>query len=1068
MYSDDEILGVVDQLVRTSVRRGYDDLGVRRTDHTFSDIQEVAASVFLLYSRTPYYLAYLCANGLRGKLADLTLQTTELLSRVAVLRRRSVPVRDLSSLVNAKVALFELESSGTSNIQGAPAWKRVDENLSRFLSRVGSNIKLNGDIVPTPEQARSELSVLVTEYNTQTTELLRIVTLLSSAISDYDKVDLAKYGREVITNARLLLTTTIDELNALDDAGKLAKLRDAVLKVAAMKGVVRDYGTFLGVTPLVLTGTATPFSDATRPALGAVLELDSGPYALTFGTEEYDSTNALRLAADVSDTGIRYEAAATSSNSSPNTVFTRASGSFITDGVVAGDLVDILTGASSGQTRRVQTIAALSLTCNGPTLPSVGACTIRVVRSPNLLYMTSSIIGRIDGQTAGPYSISAGVSDSLQFSIDGAAAVTVPLTAGGTQTAAQVVADIDAVLNVDGYQGEAYFSPLLFDGVVVTAGNTLSVPNPVYGGRFPTTLLVGHEVDIYFGENATTTRTITALLPSPSSCTDIVVDGAVLITNSEDRIRVGSSSRKVRIRPIDPQAAVANKSSIQILRPTDVEKQAAFLLGIYADIKAKSQPTDASSVVSFINGSTNLCTAAVRDDVKIADALIRTEISSNLRLVVYKQRVTASYGSGTNITFTLDEAVAESVVIGDELVLREGLEPGTTGSITAVTDTTVTATMLTALTTASNQLIEIGEAAVLAADDVIEISDGFNQGRYYIDSIYGPSFEATLRTSVPLAKLGFDDPIFATGTVSREGVDLTSKSSWVYSTLETYDPLHVFSTDDGPRQATAQTTYLSLPSVRGVEVGDVLELYTTGSVTPDISATLLSVSEDGVVGIDVAVDATVAYTMAEGRPQAAPSAVLRKVQTYNFDAFKVSLDAWLARTPWRALAAYFVDLNRLVNPLLVNQNPTDADVGAVEQKLLALAGTLTMDLATTASLPTQSSLEAILDTYTVDRVHEVDAMLKTLQERGADRAVDLLLECQFQAFFGVTLENASYGGAFQEAMRNVVQNDLPVNRTRRLESTEGRTTTTIDTDYEYSLDDIDDTVRPDPPVYSGE
>jgi hypothetical protein len=242
--------------------------------------------------------------------------------------------------------------------------------------------------------------------------------------------------------------------------------------------------------------------------------------------------------------------------------------------------------------------------------------------------------------------------------------------------------------------------------------------------------------------------------------------------------------------------------------------------------------------------------------------------------------------------------------------------------------------------------------------------------------------------------------------------------------------------------------------VKGVAEGDMLELYTTGSVIPDVSATILSVFDDNVVELDTAVDATISYTMAEGRAQLAPSAVLRKAQNYNYDTFKSDLDAWQARAPWKNLTAYFTDLNRLVNPLLVNQNPTDSDVNTVELKILALAGTLTIDLATTASLVTQDSLEAILATYNVDRIHEVDAMLKTLQERGADRALDLLLECQFQTFFGVTLEDSSYGGAFQKAMRNVLMNDLPINKIRRVESTEGKLTTTTGTDYEYSLDDV--------------
>lgn len=1063
MYSDDEVLNVVDQLVRSSVRRDYDDLGVRRTDTTFSDIQEVAASVFLLYSRTPQYLAYLAANKIRGNLASIETTVQELLTRIAVLRRRSLPVNDLSSLVNAKVALFELETAGTSSVQNSPAYKRFDNNLARFLDRVGSNVKLNGDIVPTPEQARTEISSYVTTLNTQATELERLVQAVTEAVSNYNQVDLAKYGKSVITNARTLLDATITSFAEATESGKLALLRDAVLKIAAMRGVVRDYGTFLGVSPVVLTGTASPFSDSERAALGATLECQEGPYKLVFGTKEDDSTTAFRFTVDASGDGTRYNGAATSSNVAPDTVFTRASGSFLDDGVLAGDLVDITGGASVGEMRRVTTVTALTLTCTGPALLAVGAVTIRVVRSSSLLYLQSSIYAKLEGQVAQPFVITAGTNDNLEVSFDGGTTVVdIPLTAGTSQLASDVVADIDAVLNGYGFKGEAYFSPLYFEGVVNTSGNDLSMPF----GNFPTLFSIGDEVDIYFGPNATTTRTITALSPSPTSYNSITVDGGALLTSTEDRIRVGPAARKVRIVPMDLSTAIDNRSTIKLVTGSEVERNAGFTLGLYGELTSYSRPTDAEDVATYINRGTSLITASTKQAVRLSSVLLRTDTASVLRLVAYKQRTTASYGSGTNVTFTLDEDVVSGVVVGDEIAVREGYEPGTAGVITAVGTNTLTANMLSSLTAASGVLIEVGPTNAIEQDDIIEVDSGVNAGRYYVDIIGTPSFDLTLRgATVPQVSDGFNQPLFMTGSVYREALTVSSKSKSISSSVESYDNLGVFFDTTGFHRATATTQYLQLPTTKGVEEGDLLELYTTGSVTPDITAVIETVFDDGVVGLAVALDATVSYTMAEGRPQSPPSAVLRKEQHYNFDAFKDQLDAWLAKAPWSNLSSYFTDLNRYINPLLVNENPTDTDVSSAENRVKDLSGTLTIASATIANKPTLESLEAIFDTYSVNRVHEIDAMLKTLQERGADRASDLLLECQFTTFFGLSLEEVSYGGAFQKAMRDVMQNDLPVSKVKRAASTEGTITAEVsDADFEFSAADMDESPLVDPPV----
>jgi len=53
------------------------------------------------------------------------------------------------------------------------------------------------------------------------------------------------------------------------------------------------------------------------------------------------------------------------------------------------------------------------------------------------------------------------------------------------------------------------------------------------------------------------------------------------------------------------------------------------------------------------------------------------------------------------------------------------------------------------------------------------------------------------------------------------------------------------------------------------------------------------------------------------------------------------------------------------------------------------------------------------------------SILKTLEERGLDRAQDLLTQCLFSDFFGLTSEDASKSTRFMKSMETVVTTDLP-------------------------------------------
>jgi len=171
----------------------------------------------------------------------------------------------------------------------------------------------------------------------------------------------------------------------------------------------------------------------------------------------------------------------------------------------------------------------------------------------------------------------------------------------------------------------------------------------------------------------------------------------------------------------------------------------------------------------------------------------------------------------------------------------------------------------------------------------------------------------------------------------------------------------------------------------------------------------------------------------------------------DFDVFSAALKGALSLSDANT-ERYFTDLNRFINPLRVNLNPTDSEIGAAEQRVNDL-------LAITA--PIANAISA----YTPAVVTEMDHLVKTFKEKGADRATDILLECRLSTFFGLSQDETSYSGHLQAAIRDVARLDLPVHKTNRLSRSLSQLKSSADSiDYEYSTADMDTTPLIDPPV----
>jgi len=250
-----------------------------------------------------------------------------------------------------------------------------------------------------------------------------------------------------------------------------------------------------------------------------------------------------------------------------------------------------------------------------------------------------------------------------------------------------------------------------------------------------------------------------------------------------------------------------------------------------------------------------------------------------------------------------------------------------------------------------------------------------------------------------------------------------------------------------------RTFYFRLPKkVNALSVDDLLLLYATQYNIPSATIVITKIEED-VLTLDQSIESDVSWLMT---PTATvPYAKLRSGHTFDYDAFKEALEAWLEGTPQQE--AFFTDLNRFINPLISNTNPTAVAINDAENKVKDLAKKLTLTFAAAygGTLP----LEDTLDNLVVGHQPTVDALIRSFREKGCDRAVDLLLGGQFQVFFALDHDDSSYAGNMQKAMRDVVHNDLPMGKIDRKDARRSRLlSTTEDIDPEYNLDDAEQAV----------
>lgn len=1069
-FSADNITASVEKLVLSSISRPIDTLGTRRVDITFDNVQEAAAGVFLLNAAAPFYVAFLGAQSLLGLIQTETQTIDALFAAIAATGRQVFPITDLTPLNNASAALFNLNaavgqrSQSFSTIQNIPAYQQFLANLNQFLNTAGSNIKSNGALVQTPQEAVAAIPGLVSTLQASHAQIAQLVTTLAGAIDDYNSVNLPSLAVSgVISRASQIIQQHAQNLAGLSATARLGALSPIVLDLLTSQAVVQKYGTFLASTVLyALTGTGNPYSDAMRPANGgSVTGNIHGPFAIIPNTNVLDLRYDAIVSARVSES-----VDSIAQVSGYKAQFNRATGSFITAGVIVGDVIYVNGGTNDGTRWMITSVTANAVQALGSVIPLADGSTpveIWPVAGESIP-LALSYVASIVGAAREPFDIVSGVSDILRLNING---TFILLTfTPGAQTAAALSASINAQLASASLDTVAvaspFLSPVRFDGLVnvTTVGSTGTFTLQV-GQLDGLGVLIGDLIEILSGPNEGLVVVVTSFPGSPITYLQ-GVDGT-LVPATGVRIQVGAAGMKLQINLVSPAAALAGAQTLSVASD-NLSAGAALVLGFPTGATFTSRQTRAADLVTDLNSKMTKGTASRVLMPVTSAALGRSKPGNVSAVVLYRfsgQGDVVASPSTVAVTVAAGGLLVAGAQVGDILALRTGAHPDSVWTITMLTDTTLTATGSITTTSATGLSIEIGPALSSPAGRLFQITSGPNVGDYAVTGNLAVPFDLLLSNSLPVYQAGLNQPIFFSASLSFETIQISSKNTTTASRVTMNGFATAILSSVVPLAGGGTTKWFQLPSTPvDLSTEDFLDIYQSNYQTPSDSFGILTIdTSSNVIQLDHAIDSTISWVFGDQPP---PFARLRSGQVYNYTVLQTQLKTWAALAVNQP--SFFIDFNRFLNPLLVNGNPTVVQVNDTTNRLLALATVLDIADATAANAPTSSTLEAILDSYVVPSVPAVDTLLQSFSEKGSDRAVDLLTQGQFSTFFGLTLDGASYSGDMQQQMRAIAQQDLPVRKVDRNDASSSRQVAEVqDTDYEYATSDIDD-VQIDPPV----
>jgi hypothetical protein len=933
----------------------------------------------------------------------------------------------------------------------------------------------------------------------------------------------------IISKATTVLDGHAQDLQAMSAQDRLAALRQPVLDLLTAKAVIRTFGSFAGPSDLfTIVGEGFPYSDATHLATPATLVGDvRAPFNVTTGSNDTltfvmdgapsfsvrlppsfyavlggtvpefpsqeggaidgyligDGTLPLGLLNPVpNNSHLRLLVTSrTPATSTTVDVTLTASTSSHAVAIGTGDSTTWtygIGGSFDGEDFRVTIDDNALITINWVIPPVDEAAMLALINTALGSQGTAAIVGNRIHITSASVGQSSKVligSSSAQ-PIFGFAPNTLFTGSVNRRTAQQVCDDINAAFTSAGMGTKLLAEPYFFPGpnfqgnvaVVPTTGSTAQFNSIVPGTTSFAAVKVGDILSIVSGPNADTWD-----VASVVSVDQITAVARSVTPSSQSTVAVaiGPRDRYIRVRAIDP-STISGQWSIKVLGDTTVSAAGAQTLGFAVGFVVSCTPLQPSDVVDAVNRqATKVTVGTVMTDTTPMPLLSDTTDPQHVvaSRILGSGTLVFTHGSPNSITITSSSSFLEAgVEVGDTLVLRG--QGNTTWTITVVTGSTVTATS-TSSATSGVSTFQIGPTFAALEWQTLQINSPPNSGNYLVDGVGDSPLDILLKQRTPIPHFAnqadLQPIVMPDALLGDEVLAFSSKNQTITSSVIVSGsavPLF-FIAPPTIQRGTTPFFLVPKPTAGGLPTGgDLLQLYATDYTTPSdvfTVTTVDAVSNGLILGIDPDVqDFPTSWTF---NTQPTPFATLRRGHVVDFGSFKTAVESWLAKLPNQT--SYFSQLNRVINPLLANKNPTPAQIGDAVNGVVALAELLAITEAQAQNTDPTLTIESIFKSYLVDPITPIDALVKTYKQKGSDRALDILLGGQFQSFFGLTADESSYAGAVQSTMRSVAQNDLAIRKGGRTSAVNSHLRgSSVSPDYEFSKEDVETGLKPDAPA----
>ena len=1018
-YTPEELTLAVEAIVRSAVRYEYGALGTRKDDTSFGDLQDAVSGLFLSLTNSPYYVVSLARDRLQA-LAETVIEAIDVLLRyTTALGRTSTGVTKTSSLNNAKSALEALALATAQrtgiyqSLGNIPAYLRFEKNTQKFLDEEGQKVNHKGGVIETAEEARLLIKPAAVSLRSQYDELVRKAGVLSRSIPDFQSLNLpARLSQSIMSRASEVLGESISSLEGLDPIGRLAVLKELVLNVLAARATVRGFGALEPPTTfLLLEGTGYLYADSTHPATPASLMADvDGGYVVG------ETASYLSFLVDGSQT-ISYP----------------PPGSYLASLDLVGTWPrEVFSGTTRFSLRRETESLSHPFYLDLPPALYEAADFMREVNT-QLGVGTSEV--RVSLRSSSPRT-------TQEVSVTGVGPVGVTFTAG-------FGVDFDALGVVPG--DFLYVADQASSGYQSVYALTGVSPGSLIGNRTHGSSS-GGEIDV---EVLISPRS--GLYPSIGlvNFTSDVGERASLSIEDVDQgtsVTLGQASSARTTCARTPAKGVSSDLNVQsytwVTNANRMDASYLFIPSILpispGEVSCRSHPEDPTSISFYLyRGEARVVANGLNAQVEIR-GIVGIPFSYLNKALIVRGTNQASDVNNHGVLTLISTPVSQGVVV--DVLMQNPL----TALVGEVVD------------------IEIGwdyyNLHGVHRDDFKLVVDAESlQGGTYtiIDKVVSATtghplpFQVKVDPAVPGYISGGNKPSYFEAVLGRDRVVFRSLStgidSKVVATAPVVDSAHNRFFTANPATAVGTTRWVQLPSWPArIEVGDIMEFHTTSPLVPALSLSIDLVEPSiNVVRLSTPVDVDFLSSINFSTNSQVPFTRIRKKVKQNFDVMADALDVWLAQGANDTLS-YFRQLDSVLNILLASGNPTLAQVNAVSNKLGILKATV-------------ASLTTLLSTYESSVVDEVLTLIKSFRERGADRAIDVLLEGDFQTFFGLSSVESSYAGNLQKTIRDVEREDLVVRNDNRADTASTATASYDDYDPELVMDDVSDLADVDIP-----